>query len=282
MADENIAESETFKSFRSLPRKVPPTAFLLFCQSAREEVKLQLQREEPLAKVTLGALQRVLSEKWKKLDATERKPFEDQSTNLKRQFNLDKLTVCPSPRSLQIGRYRIALDLFPTNRFQKLLRVDSSVKRISSEALDLMNRSTVLFLQYLVKQTDKSKDKQGAGKGFLSKDDIVTAIRRGGLKLKFLLACMYALDDESIGEGVHSLFRKTSDQTYRMSSGSAEVETVHSVELPTLRMKKLGSWERAAVLSLQPIGSTKEASHQTRKRKKFIKSANITSFFKKK
>lgn len=79
---------------RKLPGGIPrpPTGYMLFRKSIIEDVKKSI----PEKSSSIGELSKIVSTRWKALDAVAKKPFEDDAAKFKSEYN-EKISKLPPP-----------------------------------------------------------------------------------------------------------------------------------------------------------------------------------------
>lgn len=83
---ENIREDTT--AYQNKPKQ-PKSAFFLWCDTQRANIKKKLEEENDGGQVRLPQISKELSKLWKQLDEEARKPFQDQAKELQDTYKLE-------------------------------------------------------------------------------------------------------------------------------------------------------------------------------------------------
>ena len=134
----------------TLPLKKARTAYFIFAQDKREELKKKFQGEG------VAALSRATGELWKGLEQAEKEVYEKQAAQEREKYMKDKQRLIDAgawPESssggADAGEYDEEAILFPIGRIRKICKLDSDVKGMSKEATLLVAKATELFASKL-------------------------------------------------------------------------------------------------------------------------------------
>ena len=134
----------------TLPLKKARTAYFIFAQDKREELKQKYQGEG------VAALSKATGELWKGLQQAEKEVYEGQAAQEREKYMKDKKRlidagVWPESSSggADAGEYDEEAILFPIGRIRKICKLDSDVKGMSKEATLLVAKATELFASKL-------------------------------------------------------------------------------------------------------------------------------------
>lgn len=168
--------------------KVPASAFALFCSRRRLETKKELEEKSPNHKAQLGEVQKALSVAWKELTAEEKQRWTEEFEELKEQHQRRQQEVPQGLATDEAATSPVALE-FPQARVVKIVKLLPSVKKLSAEGARLLNMATAAALRQFVAWSisERANDKT------LTLEDVLAMITRGGLPLKFLQECKYAI-----------------------------------------------------------------------------------------
>ncbi|ANQ09125.1 High mobility protein 4 [Plasmodium coatneyi] len=177
--------------------KIPPSSYLLFCNSERENVRqLLLEKSENKTTIRITDIQKELSSRWKNLSEEERKVYEEQAQLLKIKYN-EELLEWKSGNADAGDNGIISTSKFPVVKIQKIMHLNSNVRKINNEAINVFQKAMIMFLIELVNKTIEFKNEKNTSK-FITSLDIIWCIKREGIKYKFLEDCLYLLKDQSI------------------------------------------------------------------------------------
>lgn len=176
--------------------KAPPSSYLIFCNYERENVKNALLEHSNGATIRITDIQKELSAKWKGLSEEERSKYDEEAQMLKMKYNEDlmewqKLQTTDSPDTISDSLVK-----FPTMKIQKIMHLNKKVKKINNDAINVFQKATLLFLLELVRKTIDFKNEKNPSR-YITSLDIISCIKREGIKYKFLEDCLYLLKDES-------------------------------------------------------------------------------------
>ncbi|CAA9988950.1 high mobility group protein B4, putative [Plasmodium knowlesi strain H] len=178
--------------------KIPPSSYLLFCNSERENVRQLLQeKSENKTTIRITDIQKELSSKWKNLSEEERKVYEEQAHLLKIKYNEELLDWKSGNADAAGDNGIISTSKFPVVKIQKIMHLNSNVRKINNEAINVFQKAMIMFLIELVNKTIEFKNEKNTSK-FITSLDIIWCIKREGIKYKFLEDCLYLLKDQSI------------------------------------------------------------------------------------
>ncbi len=134
----------------TLPLKKARTAYFIFAQDKREELKQKYQGEG------VAALSKATGELWKGLQQAEKEVYESQAAKEREKYMKDKQRLIDAgfwPESssggADAGEYDEEAILFPIGRIRKICKLDSDVKGMSKEATLLVAKATELFASKL-------------------------------------------------------------------------------------------------------------------------------------
>mmetsp|Transcript_7028 Transcript_7028/g.11466 ORF Transcript_7028/g.11466 Transcript_7028/m.11466 type:complete len:360 (+) Transcript_7028:1-1080(+) len=134
----------------TLPLKKARTAYFIFAQDKREELKQKYQGEG------VAALSKATGELWKGLEQADKEVYERQAAQEREKYMKDKQRLIDAgfwPESssggADAGEYDEEAILFPIGRIRKICKLDSDVKGMSKEATLLVAKATELFASKL-------------------------------------------------------------------------------------------------------------------------------------
>mmetsp|Transcript_3587 Transcript_3587/g.6185 ORF Transcript_3587/g.6185 Transcript_3587/m.6185 type:complete len:365 (+) Transcript_3587:10-1104(+) len=139
----------------TLPLKKGRTAYFLFANDKREELKQKYQGEG------VAALSKATGELWKQLQPAEKEVYETQAAQEREKYRVDKQRLIDAgvwPESgggsggggaNDAGEYDEDGILFPIGRIRKICKLDGDVKGMSKEATLLVAKATELFASRL-------------------------------------------------------------------------------------------------------------------------------------
>ncbi len=149
-APTTTANDDNNEPLPTLPLKKARTAYFIFAQDKREELKQKYQGEG------VAALSKATGELWKGLQQTEKEVYENQAAQEREKYMKDKQRlidagVWPESSSggADAGEYDEEAILFPIGRIRKICKLDSDVKGMSKEATLLVAKATELFASKL-------------------------------------------------------------------------------------------------------------------------------------
>ena len=139
----------------TLPLKKGRTAYFIFANDKREELKQKYQGEG------VAALSKATGELWKQLQPAEKEVYETQAAQEREKYRVDKQRLIDAgvwPESgggsggggaNDAGEYDEDGILFPIGRIRKICKLDGDVKGMSKEATLLVAKATELFASKL-------------------------------------------------------------------------------------------------------------------------------------
>jgi DNA-directed RNA polymerase I subunit RPA43 len=138
----------------SLPLKKARTAYFIFAQDKREELKQKYQGEG------VAAISKATGELWKSLQQAEKEVYEGQAAQEREKYMKDKQRLIDAgvwPESNSVGggggadggEYDEEAIIFPIGRIRKICKLDGDVKGMSKEATLLVAKATELFASKL-------------------------------------------------------------------------------------------------------------------------------------
>ena len=134
----------------TLPLKKARTAYFIFAQDKREELKQKYQGEG------VAAISKATGELWKGLQPAEKEVYESQAAKEREKYMKDKKRLIDAgawPESnsggADGGEYDEDAIIFPIGRIRKICKLDSDVKGMSKEATLLVAKATELFASKL-------------------------------------------------------------------------------------------------------------------------------------
>ncbi|SCO93017.1 high mobility group protein B4, putative [Plasmodium malariae] len=174
--------------------KAPPSSYLIFCNYERENVKNSLlEKSDSKETIRITDIQKELSSRWKTLSQEERKIFEDQAQLLKLKYNEELLEWQKSEMTDVPGDITIK---FPVLKIQKIMHLNNNVRKINHEAINIFQKALIKFLIELVNKTVEYKNEKNTSR-YITSLDIISCIKREGIKYKFLEDCLYLLKEQS-------------------------------------------------------------------------------------
>jgi histone H3/H4 len=136
----------------TLPLKKARTAYFIFAQDKREELKQKYQGEG------VAAISKATGALWAALEQDQKDVYEDQAAQERKLYLKDKQRLInagcwPESSSNDVsgggaagaGEYDEEAILFPVGRIRKICKLDSDVKGMSKEATLLVAKATELF-----------------------------------------------------------------------------------------------------------------------------------------
>jgi len=142
----------------TLPLKKARTAYFIFAQTKREELKQTYQGEG------VAAISKALGELWKGLQQGEKEVYEVQAAQEREKYRKEKQRLIDAgvwPESHSgggsgsgggdnaAGEYDEDAIIFPIGRIRKICKLDGDVKGMSKEATLLVAKATELFASKL-------------------------------------------------------------------------------------------------------------------------------------
>ncbi|XP_026189794.1 uncharacterized protein LOC113146499 [Cyclospora cayetanensis] len=171
--------------------KVPASAFALFCSRRRLEVKAALVEKNASQQPQLGDIQKELSTLWKELSPYDKQRWTEEFETLKAQRLQWQQLHQPEGECTEEPRPSTTTE-FPQARIMRIARLTPSLKKLSAEGARSLNLATAAALrQFTVRSLSGRKNDKT-----LTMDDVLSMISRGGVPLKFLQECKYAVSDE--------------------------------------------------------------------------------------
>ncbi|KJP87279.1 hypothetical protein AK88_03076 [Plasmodium fragile] len=209
--------------------KIPPSSYLIFCNSERENVRqLLLEKSENQTTIRITDIQKELSSKWKNLSEEERKVYEEQAQLLKIKYNQELLDWKSGNADAAGDTGIISTSKFPVVKIQKIMHLNKNVKKINSEAINVFQRAMVMFLIELVNKTIEFKNEKNTSKFITSLD----------------INCLYLLKDQSIN--TFFVEEEENDESLFDLCNEDKKEYNYDVEEKKLsRMKRKGQGNRA-------------------------------------
>lgn len=148
--DNNNNSDADLLPLPTLPLKRARTAYFIFAQDKREELKQKYQGEG------VAAISKATGELWKALQQKEKEGYEGQAAQEREKYMKDKQRlidagVWPESNSggNDAGEYDEDAILFPIGRIRKICKLDGDVKGMSKEATLLIAKATELFASKL-------------------------------------------------------------------------------------------------------------------------------------
>ncbi|EDL46649.1 hypothetical protein PVIIG_00959 [Plasmodium vivax India VII] len=209
--------------------KIPPSSYLLFCNSERENVKqLLLEKSENKATIRITDIQKELSSKWKSLSEEERKVYEEQAQLLKIKYNEELLDWQKSGNADAGDSGIISTSKFPVVKIQTIMHLNSNVRKINNEAINVFQKAMIMFLIELVNKTIEFKNEKNTSKFITSLD----------------INCLYLLKDQSIN--TFFVEEEENDESLFDLCNEDKKEYNYDVEEKKLsKMKRRGQGNRA-------------------------------------
>ncbi|SBT77564.1 high mobility group protein B4, putative [Plasmodium ovale] len=151
--------------------KAPPSSYLIFCNSERENAKNAILE---------------------KLDIKVPK-YDEEARLLKLKYSEDLLEWQKSLKACGFAKVKRNRKIkFSNSKIQKIMHLNSSFRKINNDALGSFMKASVLFLIEIVNKTLEYKIEKKSAQ-HISSLDIVSCIRREGIKYKFLEDCFYLM-----------------------------------------------------------------------------------------
>lgn len=245
--------------------KQPPSSYLLFFNYERETVKKFLEKNTPNTTVKLIDIHKEIGIRWKNLPDEERSKYEEEAQMLKAKYNEELLEWQKSQTGITGSISTDTLVKIPTMKVQKIMHLNKNVRKINNEAINAFQRAIMLFLLELVNKTIDYKNDKNPSK-FVTSFDIISCIKREGIKYKFLEDCLYLLKDDQV-----NMFYDEEDHEESIFDLCEEDKKVYDYDVQEKKMK-----EKTKTKESKPKGG-KAKGKETGK----AVYADITSYFKK-
>ncbi|CRH00767.1 high mobility group protein B4, putative [Plasmodium relictum] len=240
--------------------KVPPSSYLIFCNYERDNVKNSLLEKSDKATIKITDIQKELSNKWKALSEEEKNKYEEQAQLLKLKYN-EELLEWQNYHKEDASDFMNMNNTtkFPIMKIQKIMHLNNNVKKINHEAINIFQKAIIMFLIELVNKTIEFKNEKNSSR-YITSLDIISCIKREGIKYKFLEDCLYLLKDE----GMNTFFLEEDDNEESIFDLCEEDKKEYDYDIEEKKINKMKKKEN----------KTKEKSA-----KKNVY-ADITTFFK--
>ncbi|CRG93949.1 high mobility group protein B4, putative [Plasmodium gallinaceum] len=222
--------------------KVPPSSYLIFCNYERDNVKNILLEKSNKATIKITDIQKELSNKWKSLSEEERNKYEEQAQILKSKYNEELLEWQNLQKNDMSGVTNMQnFTKFPIMKIQKIMHLNNNVKKINNEAINIFQKAVIMFLIELVNKTIEYKNEKNSSR-YITTLDIISCIKREGIKYKFLEDCLYLLKDE----GINTFFLEDDENEESLFDLCEEDKKEYDYDIEEKKLSKLKKKENKA------------------------------------
>lgn len=158
-----------------MPPPKGPTAYFVFSEQFREEVRKELQQQDPEKKWSVADVAKGLGARWSKLAEEEKEVYKARAQELKEKALASVNDENEPPAVHEEGDHEQKTAL-PVSVVRRLMLLDADVSRVSLPAVHAVSSSAKIFLEFLADKCLVAA-KQGRRKT-IKIDDVASVVKQ--------------------------------------------------------------------------------------------------------